>query len=103
MSANRPIFKTILEQVKKTVLKFFDDEDVIIFLFGSSARGDSHIYSDIDIGILPRNGYNKKKFILLKEHLENMNIPYSIDLVDISKVSDTFKKNVLKEGKIWKS
>ncbi|UCE08790.1 MAG: nucleotidyltransferase [bacterium] len=40
---------------------------------------------------------------MLKEQLENMNIPYSVDLVDISKVSDAFKQNVLREGKIWKS
>lgn len=93
----------IVERVRSAVLHFLEGEDVIIFLFGSSARGDSHRYSDIDIGILPKNGYNNKKIILLREQLENMNIPYSIDVVDISKVSDAFKENVLKEGKLWKS
>ena len=103
MEAKSPIYDHIMVQIKNTVLQYFEDENVKIFLFGSSARGDHHRYSDIDIGILPNNGYNKKKLILLRERLENMNIPYSVDLVDISKVSDVFKKKVMKEGKIWKS
>lgn len=103
MEAKSPLYDRIVEQVKNVVLQFFEDEDVKILLFGSSARGDSHRYSDIDIGILPNNGYNKEKLILLRERLENMNIPYSVDLVDISKTSDDFKENVFKEGKIWKS
>ena len=103
MQAKSPLYDHILEQLKNTVLQFFEDENVTIFLFGSSARGDHHRYSDIDIGILSNNGYNKKKLILLREKLENMNNPYSVDLVDISKVSDDFRENILKEGKIWKS
>ena len=85
------------------VLEFLIDEDVMIILFGSAARGDAHRFSDIDIGILPKNNYNKKKLILLKEQLDDMNIPYMIDLVDISKVPDAFKEHVLSEGVIWKN
>ena len=72
MEAKSPLYDHILEQIKNTVLQFFEDEDVIVLLFGSSASGDFHRYSDIDIGILPRDGYNKKKLILLRERLENM-------------------------------
>ena len=96
-------YKTSLDRIKAVVLEFLIDEDVMIILFGSAARGDAHRFSDIDIGILPRNNYNKKKLILLKEQLDDMNIPYTVDLVDISKVSDVFKKQVLSEGVIWKN
>ena len=103
MKTKSSLYDQIVEQIKNTVLQFFEDENVIIIQFGSSAKGDSHRYSDIDIGILPKNGYDKKKLIFLREQLENMNIPYSVDLVDISKVSEVFKENVLKEGNIWKT
>jgi len=96
-------FQASLDQVKKLVLQALKDEDITIILFGSAARGDTHRHSDIDIAIIPKNGYNRKKLILLKERLENMNIPYTVDLVDISEVSPVFREQVLKEGKIWKS
>ena len=59
--------------------------------------------SDIDIGILPKNECYKKKLTILKEKLEDMNIPYKVEVVDISKVSQIFREKALKEGKVWKS
>jgi hypothetical protein len=52
---------------------------------------------------LPRNECNKKKLTILKEKLEDMNIPYKVEVVDISKVSQIFREKALKEGKLWKS
>ncbi|MDP2753332.1 MAG: nucleotidyltransferase domain-containing protein [Nitrospirota bacterium] len=97
------IYDKSLEQIKAVVLDAFSGEEVMIILFGSRARGDFDRRSDIDIGIMPRKKYDQKKLILLKEKLENMNIPYKIDIVNISKVSDVFREKVLKEGKIWRS
>ncbi|SNQ60102.1 type VII toxin-antitoxin system MntA family adenylyltransferase antitoxin [Candidatus Methanoperedens nitratireducens] len=97
------IYEKSLERLKSVVLDTLRGEDVMIILFGSRARGDFDRRSDIDIGIVPKKKYDKKKLILLKEKLEDMNIPYKIDLVDISKVSEVFRDKVLKEGKIWKS
>ena len=91
-----------IEKIKSTVLEILKDEDVSILLFGSGARGDFHRYSDIDIGILPKQKYDKRKLIFLKEKMENMNIPYKIDVVDLSKVSQVFKDEALKDGVIWK-
>jgi predicted nucleotidyltransferase len=97
------IYEKSLNQVKKTVLDIFRGEDMQIILFGSRARGDFNKFSDIDIGILPKNECNKKKLTILKEKLEDMNIPYKVEVVDISKVSQIFREKALKEGKIWKS
>lgn len=96
-------YQKSLNQVKGIVLDALKDEDITILLFGSAARGDVHRFSDIDIGLLPKNHYNKSKIILLKEKIEDLNIPYTVDLVDISKVSDTFRNKVLREGEIWKN
>ncbi|KCZ71758.1 nucleotidyltransferase family protein [Candidatus Methanoperedens nitroreducens] len=97
------IYEESLEQVKKTVLDALRGEDVMIILFGSRARGDYSRRSDIDIGILPKNEYSKKKLILLKEKLEEMNIPYKVEVVNLSKVSKVFREKALKEGVLWKS
>ncbi len=97
------IYEKSLERLKSVVLDTLRGEDVMIILFGSRAREDFDRRSDIDIGIIPKKKYDQKKLILLKEKLENMNIPYKIDVVDISKVSEVFRDKVLKEGKIWKS
>ena len=96
------IYRKSLEQIKSVILDAFRDDDIRIILFGSRARGDYNRRSDIDIGILPRKKYNYKKLIFLKEKLENINIPYKVDIVDISKVSEIFRKKALKEGEIWK-
>ena len=97
------IYEKSLNQVKKIVLDIFRGEDIQIILFGSRARGDFNRFSDIDIGILPKNECNKKKLTILKEKLEDMNIPYKVEVVDISKVSQIFREKALKEGKVWKS
>lgn len=94
-------YETNLKKIVLTVLK---DEPAKVILFGSRARGDHNACSDIDIGILFQNkNADKKKFILLKDKLENINIPYKIDLVDMDTVPNTMKKIILKDGKIWKN
>ena len=97
------IYEKSLEQVKVAVLDAFEREDVTILLFGSRVRGDAERCSEIVIGILPKNKYDRKKLILLKEKLEDINIPYKVDVVDISKVSQAFREKVMREGKIWKN
>src|SRR3989304_8667839 len=102
MTESDKIYRKSLEQIKSMILETFKDDDIRIMLFGSRARGDYNRRSDSDIGILPRKKYNYKKLIFLKEKLENINIPYKVDIVDISKVSEIFRKKALKEGEIWK-
>ncbi|MCZ7372505.1 MAG: nucleotidyltransferase domain-containing protein [Candidatus Methanoperedens sp.] len=103
MTESDKIYRKSLEQIKSMILETFRDDDIRIMLFGSRARGDYNRRSDIDIGILPGKKYNYKKLIFLKEKLENINIPYKVDIVDISKVSEIFRKKALKEGEIWKN
>ncbi|WP_094227533.1 type VII toxin-antitoxin system MntA family adenylyltransferase antitoxin [Methanolobus psychrotolerans] len=102
MPGNSEIFEKSIRKVKTSVLKAFEDEDVRIVLFGSRARGNAHCTSDIDIGILPFDEYDRKKLTALRAELEDMNIPYTVDLVDLSAVSEDFRQKVLDEGEIWK-
>jgi predicted nucleotidyltransferase len=103
MPENLSVFETSIRKVKAAVLRAFaDDNDVRIVLFGSRARGNAHCTSDIDIGILPQDRCDRKKITLLREELEEMNIPYNVDLVDLSTVSMDFRQKVLDEGEVWK-
>jgi hypothetical protein len=91
-----------LKKLKEVFLSFLGDEDIKIVLFGSRARGDSVNTSDIDVGIIMGKDADRKKLVLLREYIDEMNIPYKVEVIDLSTVSEEFKKMVLKEAVIWK-
>lgn len=88
-----------IEELKKILIDFFKDKGVKIYLFGSRARGDNSIFSDVDIGIISDNDISKD-IVYLRELLEESSIPYKIDIVDLSK-NDRLYKIVLQEGIRW--
>ena len=85
-----------LLELKKTVKESLRGEKVRIFLFGSRARQDNYVFSDVDIGILPEGKMDKRKISLLREKLENSNIPYKVDLIDLGEISDSLREEILK-------
>ncbi len=90
--------------LKNIINDVFEGEDVTVILFGSRAREDYLETSDMDVGILPNKEMNKGKITLFRERLENSNIPYKVDVVDLSQASKEFTDQVLKEGVvIWES
>jgi len=104
MKSKITVYESSLELLKGIVSDVFKGEKVIAVLFGSRARGDYLETSDMDVGILPRREMNKSKIALLRERLENSNIPYKVDVVDLSQASKEFTDRVLKEGvMIWKT
>ncbi len=93
----------LLNKVKNTTLTFLEGEDVQIILFGSRAREDNSIYSDVDVGLIPKSkNFDNRKITLLRDKLEEINVPYKIELVDFSSVSAGFKKEALKKAVIWR-
>lgn len=71
------------------------------YLFGSSVREDYKKFSDIDIAL---ENADSKAITLLKYKLEDLNIPYKVEITDLSKVSEKFKKEIFKNGVlIWKN
>ena len=97
------IYEKSIQELKSLFLKTFENDDARILLFGSRARGDCSGVSDIDIGILPSGDFDHRKLIFLKERVENLNIPYTVDIVDLSKVSNSFREKALREGIVWKT
>lgn len=103
MSSLTPIYQKSIRDLKSLIIEFFKEENVIVILFGSRARGDYNRVSDIDIGILPENRLDRKKLVLLKEKIDNLNFPYTVDVVDLSRVSEAFREKALREGIVWKN
>jgi len=90
--------KTIKE-LKEFLKNFFKNREIKIFLFGSRARGNSSRFSDIDIGFLSNDDISKE-LSLLREIIENCNIPYKVDIVNLSENKELLKV-VLNEGQRW--
>ena len=103
MSSLTPIYQKSIWDLKSLVIELFKEENVILILFGSRTRGDYSRVSDTDIWILPDKNLDRKKLILLKEKIDNLNFPYTVDVVDLSKVSEAFRERVLRDGIIWKN
>ena len=91
-----------LTKLKNMVLSILVDEKVKVFVFGSRARGDNHHTSDIDIGLIPHGKINRKKLVQLREKIEDLNIPYKIEIVDFSQSSESFRKEASKEVVVWR-
>ena len=91
-----------LTLLKEMIVDFFKDDKVKIIIFGSRAREDNYPNSDVDIGIIPYERLDAVRIAILKERIENSNIPYKVEIVNFLEVSEEFKKEALKEVIIWK-
>ena len=55
---NRSQLQIILQKVKQSLSKFYQDKLEKIILYGSQARGDATEYSDIDILVVLKSAIN---------------------------------------------
>lgn len=92
-----------LTELKQQVLETLKDQRIKIILFGSRARKDFNASSDVDIGLIPYGKINKDKITYLRDTVEQMNIPYKVEIVNFEEVSEDFKREALKEAIVWKS
>jgi len=98
------IYKESIETLKKLIESVIKGEEVAVYLFGSRATGKADYNSDIDIGIICKSENSEKIIAILREKIENSNIPYKVDVVDLTKVSEEFKRKVLEEGELlWRN
>ena len=54
----------------------------------------------VKIGV--KGQFNGNSLTLLREFIENSNIPFKIDIVNFSSTSEQFKREALKDVVIWK-
>jgi predicted nucleotidyltransferase len=93
-------YLTIIQNICKDV---FHGDDVEVVLYGSRARGKVRDSSDIDLAVVA-SGPLHKEIQVFREQLQECSVPYLIDVVEFSDVSDVFKENIKREGiAVWKS
>ena len=72
------------ERIKKIFEKNAQVEEVI--LFGSRAKKNFKEGSDIDLAV--KGTISFKDFLMLRSRLDDLNLPYTIDLVQYSSIED---------------
>lgn len=90
------------EKIRQIILKNLNGYSVQVYLFGSRATGKARPHSDFDIGIMPESKLPIGLLSSIKEALEESNIIYKIDLIDLSETEESFRERILKEGILWR-
>lgn len=90
---------------KKQIIKIIRSilPDCKIYLFGSRARQEHDVGSDIDIALDANKPIEQKKLYLIEEKIEETNIPQTVDVVDLYSASELLKKEVANEGILWEN
>ena len=78
-------------------------QHVALTLFGSRARGDASRVSDVDLALRSRDGLPLPGQLLraIREALENSDVVYSVDVVDLATVEDALRARIAAEGIDW--
>ncbi len=90
-----------IEQCRNIILENIDRNEFAVFIFGSRAYESHPVKSDIDIGILGSRAFHSKEKQVLKEKIEESNIPYKVDIIDFYGAARTFRKAALQKFKLW--
>jgi len=92
-----------LAQITAILAEAFQDKSCSFYLFGSRATGTNNPVSDFDIAIETADDISGE-LSLAREHLEESNIPYIVDLVDLQATSSEFASKVQQEGFVlWRN
>lgn len=90
-----------LERVRQIVLGELGRRSAKVYLFGSWARNEARRYSDIDVGILPAEPLPPELMLDLADKLDQSEVLYTVDLVDLSTAPASLRDRVLAEGILW--
>jgi predicted nucleotidyltransferase len=90
-----------LEQVQRIVLEGLKGHRARVYLFGSWARGEERRISDIDVGIEPLEPLPAGLLLDLQDALDNSDVLYPVDLVNLDVAAPGLRERVLTEGMPW--
>lgn len=93
--------KSVMEQVRDIVVSVLRGTSARVYLFGSWARGENHMSSDIDIAVEHDGDVSAEIMMQLKEDLEESTVPYRVDVVDLNFADARLVDAVRREGILW--
>lgn len=97
-----PIDVWALNKARRIIFSVLGNEQIDVYLFGSRATGDEHRFSDIDIALEVKGGcVSDRVMVIINELLEDSDIPYTVDVIDLMRVSDRLRDRVYREGIKW--
>src|SRR5688572_3208977 len=93
-----------LEKYKNIIMPIIERyvPEAKIILYGSRARGDFQEGSDIDIALDMGSKIDSSLMSSIMWDIDDSDLPILFDIVDFSKMTENMKKNILKDGVIWK-
>lgn len=97
--------KERFSRYKKILLEIIHQElpGCKVYLFGSRARNDYSVGSDIDIALDMGAQINSRKIYIIKDKIEETTIPLNVDLVDFYGTDGVFREEIEKEGILWEN
>ena len=90
-----------LEETRRIVLKGLEGYPAKVCLFGSFARGEARRYSDIDVAISPLEPLPPGLLLEIEEALDQSEVLYPVELVDLTTASESLRERVAAEGIPW--
>ena len=84
--------KDLERKLVEIVGKYLDLTKYKVFFFGSRVTGKGSEHSDIDIGIEGPEPVSWQVMSEIENEIDNLDLLYSVDFVDFSAVSDSFKE-----------
>jgi len=91
--ANIP--KDDLSYIIETLDKHLTPESYQLFVFGSrSQEAPCKIHSDLDIAVKMNSAIPRKKLFNIEEDFEESNLNYRIDLLDLHRISESFRQTI---------
>ena len=83
----RPIdLARVWDAIRKTL-----PDSATVWVFGSRAKGTARPTSDLDLAIDAGRPLTRRESALLRDAFEESDLPYTVDVVDLQAVSDTFR------------
>ena len=101
---NKPMNNILKQEYKNWILKAIDYHfpTAKVILFGSYARGDNSVKSDIDLAIDNGSLIRLAEMARARITLANLPLALDIDIVDLQNIPIELKEIILHEGIIWK-
>jgi predicted nucleotidyltransferase len=79
-------------EIVKNILKKYP---YTFYVYGSRARGDQKRLSDLDLATYDEISWQDK--VKLEEAFEESDLPYTVDLIDLNKISRGFFDSIKKD------
>jgi predicted nucleotidyltransferase len=86
----------IIQKIVSIIVEKADPARII--LFGSRAKGNAHKGSDIDIALEGEKALTFREMRKMKELIDDVSGLYSVDIIVLRKVDDTFKDSIKESG-----